>query len=57
MSAKKHLEELMRFHEEKEAREAKEKMEKDVSKAALGKFLTEKKKNTLGEESKIRFLF
>jgi len=55
MSAKKHLEALMRFHEEKEIKE-KQKAESANTKAALGKFIKEKNKNTLGEENKIEFL-
>ena len=51
MLAKKCLDELMRYHEEKEAKEA----ESNKAKAALGKFLKDKNKNNLGEESKIDF--
>jgi hypothetical protein len=55
MLAKKYLEELMRFHEEKEAREAL-KAKSDKAKMALEKFMIEKNKNILEEESKIEFL-
>jgi len=56
MLAKKYLDELMRYHEEKEAREAKAMADNNAAKAALGKFIKEKNRNTLGEESKIEFL-
>lgn len=50
MLSKKYLDDLMRYHEEKEAKEA----ESAKVKAALGKFIN-KNKNNLGEESKIDF--
>jgi len=57
MLAKKYLDELMLYHEEKEAREAKALVEENAAKAALGKFIKEKNKNTLGEKREIEFLF
>jgi len=51
MLSKKYLDELMRYHEEKEAKDA-----KDAAKIALGKFIKEKNKNSIGEESNIDFL-
>lgn len=56
MLSKKYLHELMLYHEEKEAREAKALAESNAAKAALGKFIKEKNKNTLGEQDKIKFL-
>jgi len=57
MLAKKYLDELMLYHEEKEAKEAKALAEENAAKAALGKFIKEKNKNTLGEKREIEFLF
>lgn len=56
MKSKRYLQELLDFYEAKEAREAKEAEEKNNARKALGKFIKETNKNTLGEESKIEFL-
>ena len=53
MLAKKYLDELMHFHEVKEAKEAEENKAKD----ALGKFIKEKNKDNISAgKSKIDFL-
>jgi len=57
MLAKKYLEELMHFHEQKEAREAEEQAKQEAAKKALGKFVADKNKNAMGEDNKIEFLF
>lgn len=59
MLSKKYLNELMRYHEDKEAKEAKEAEEAmaNAAKAALGKFLKEKNKNVIEEKNEIEFLF